>query len=129
MTSRPAVAFWMCRPRTSEPRYTQVATTLVPLNIPLSCAKNPVRKPVLPSDKMFPIVYKMANLVGLSHIRLERKEQKTPALTQIANPYRRCMRESSKQSLSSSSSGGGSDGSMPTISFTWSMAVFGIVVP
>eukprot|EP00740_Mantoniella_antarctica_P007060 CAMPEP_0181360552 /NCGR_PEP_ID=MMETSP1106-20121128/6739_1 /TAXON_ID=81844 /ORGANISM="Mantoniella antarctica, Strain SL-175" /LENGTH=92 /DNA_ID=CAMNT_0023473857 /DNA_START=786 /DNA_END=1064 /DNA_ORIENTATION=+ len=36
------------------------------------------------------------------------------------------MRDSWKQSLSSSNSSGGAVGSMPTISFTWSMAVLGI---
>ena len=76
------------------PRYTQVATSRVPLNMFFACATKPVRKPVLPRDKMLPMVYRMANLVGRVHMSEERKLQKRPAETQMANPYSLCMRES-----------------------------------
>jgi hypothetical protein len=68
------------RARTSAPRYTQLAMTRVPLNIPFTCDMNPVRNPVLPSASTLPTVYRMANFVGFIHIREERKEQNSPAL-------------------------------------------------
>ena len=45
---------------------------------------------------MLPMVYRMANLVGRIHMSEERKLQKSPAETQMANPYSLCMREKLK---------------------------------
>ena len=57
-----------------------------------------------PSERTLPIVYRRANFAGFIHMSDERKEQNRPADTQIAKPYRRCIRDSSQQSFSPSSS-------------------------
>ena len=80
-----------------HPRYITVATSRVALNIFLACRANPVKNPVEPNDKMFPMEYNNANFIGCIHNNEDRKEQMRPMPAQQAKPYNGCSYVKSMQ--------------------------------
>ena len=103
-----------------HPRYITVATSRVALNIFLACRANPVKNPVEPNDKMFPMEYNNANFIGCIHNNEDRKEQMRPMPAQQAKPYNRCSYVKSMQIEPVSSSSipdgvSGCDGWIPAL--------------
>ena len=80
-----------------------------------NCLPNPVKNPVLASDRMFPMEYKIANFLGTVQKTLDNAEHAKPNAAQKANPYMRCSKVMFAHDVYSSRTSTGVSGALGSI--------------